>query len=31
MKVDIFDTKNKYGIIYTDPAWKQTKGKSILY
>lgn len=21
MKVDIFDTENKYGIIYADPAW----------
>ena len=26
MKVDIFNTENKYGIIYTDPARKQTKG-----
>ena len=26
MVVDIFNTKNKYGIIYTDPPWKQTKG-----
>lgn len=26
MKVDIFNADNKYGIIYTDPAWKQTKG-----
>ncbi len=26
MKVDIFNTDKKYDIIYTDPAWKQTKG-----
>lgn len=26
MKVDIFNTENKYQIIYTDPPWKQTKG-----
>ena len=26
MKVDIYTTDKKYGIIYTDPAWKQTKG-----
>lgn len=26
MKIDIYDTGNKYGIIYTDPPWKQTKG-----
>lgn len=26
MKVDIYDTHKKYGIIYTDPPWKQTKG-----
>lgn len=26
MKVDIYNTDKKYDIIYTDPAWKQTKG-----
>ena len=26
MKVDIYNTNNKYEIIYTDPAWDQTKG-----
>lgn len=26
MVVDIFNTGNKYSIIYTDPPWKQTKG-----
>ncbi len=26
MKVDIFDINKKYGIVYTDPPWKQTKG-----
>lgn len=26
MKVDIFNTNNRYGIIYTDPPWQQTKG-----
>lgn len=26
MKVDIFNTNNKYNIIYTDPPWQQKKG-----
>ena len=26
MKIDIFNTKKKYDIIYTDPPWKQGKG-----
>lgn len=26
MKIDIYDTENKYDIIYTDPPWKQSKG-----
>ena len=26
MKVDIFNTDNKYQIIYADPPWKQSKG-----
>ena len=26
MRTDIFNTENKYGIIYTDPPWQQTKG-----
>ena len=26
MKINIYDTNNKYGIIYTDPPWQQTKG-----
>lgn len=26
-KIDIYNTDKKYDIIYTDPAWKQTKGK----
>ena len=26
MKVDIFSTQNKYGIIYSDPPWQQNKG-----
>jgi len=26
MKVDIFNTSNKYDIIYTDPPWEQGKG-----
>lgn len=26
MKIDIYNTDKKYDIIYTDPAWKQTKG-----
>lgn len=26
MKVDIFNTKTKYGIVHTDPPWEQTKG-----
>ena len=26
MKVDIYNTDNKYDIIYTDPAWAQSKG-----
>lgn len=26
MKIDIFNVDKKYGIIYTDPPWKQTKG-----
>lgn len=26
MKIDIFNTDNEYGIIYTDPPWMQTKG-----
>lgn len=28
MKIDIGNTDKKYDIIYTDPAWKQTKGNS---
>jgi len=24
--IDIYNTKDKYGIIYTDPPWQQTKG-----
>lgn len=26
MRVDIFNTNNKYGLILADPAWKQSKG-----
>lgn len=26
MKVDIFNSDRRYGIIYTDPPWNQTKG-----
>lgn len=26
MKVDIFNTENKYNVIYADPPWKQSKG-----
>lgn len=26
MKIDIFNTDNKYDIIYADPPWKQSKG-----
>ena len=26
MKIDIFNTKKRYDIIYTDPPWKQGKG-----
>ena len=26
MVVDIFNNNNKYGIIYTDPPWQQTRG-----
>ena len=26
MKVDIYNTDNKYDIIHTDPAWAQSKG-----
>lgn len=26
MFIDIFNTSNKYGIIYTDPPWNQQKG-----
>jgi N6-adenosine-specific RNA methylase IME4 len=26
MKIDIYNTDSKYDIIYTDPAWRQTKG-----
>lgn len=26
MKIDIYNTNTRYDIIYTDPAWKQTKG-----
>ena len=26
LKIDIYNTDKKYDIIYTDPAWKQTKG-----
>lgn len=26
MKIDIFNTNNRYDIIYTDPPWSQTKG-----
>lgn len=26
MKIDIYNTTNKYDIIYTDPAWAQSKG-----
>lgn len=25
-KVDIYNTENKYNLIYADPAWKQSKG-----
>jgi len=28
MKIDINNSNNRYDIIYTDPAWKQTKGNS---
>lgn len=28
MKIDIFNTMEKYDIIYTDPPWKQTKGNA---
>ena len=26
MRIDIFNTENKYDLIYTDPPWKQNKG-----
>ena len=26
MKIDIFNTDNRYGVIYTDPPWEQKKG-----
>ena len=26
MEINIFNTQNRYDIIYTDPAWEQTKG-----
>lgn len=26
MKIDIFNTENKYDVIYTDPPWQQGKG-----
>lgn len=26
MKIDIYNTNNKYDLIYTDPPWNQTKG-----
>lgn len=26
MKIDIYNTSNKYDLIYTDPPWNQTKG-----
>ena len=26
MKIDIYNTQNKYDIIYADPPWKQSKG-----
>lgn len=26
MRVDIFNTENKYNLIYADPPWKQSKG-----
>ena len=26
MKVDLENTENKYGLIYTDPPWQQSKG-----
>ena len=26
MKIDIFNTNNKYDIIYADPPWRQSKG-----
>lgn len=28
MKIENFDTQNRYDIIYSDPAWKQTKGST---
>ena len=28
MTVDIYNTDNLYDVIYTDPAWKQTKGNA---
>ena len=28
MKIDLFKTNKKYDVIYTDPAWKQTKGNA---
>lgn len=26
MKIDIFTTQEKYGVLYADPPWKQSKG-----
>ena len=26
MKIDIYNTREKYGIVYTDPPWEQAKG-----
>lgn len=26
MKIDLFNTENKYSLIYADPPWKQSKG-----
>jgi len=28
MEINIFEATNKYDLIYTDPAWKQTKGNA---
>lgn len=30
MKVDIFNTTNKYSVIYADPAWQFSNKKQVV-